>query len=79
MLETPEVVLTFTYTNWRGKTSRRRVRPIGTFYGVCECYHPEEKHYFLRCSDLDRGGAERDFRIDNMVNVKEEPCDSAPK
>lgn len=48
------------YTNWRGETATRRIRPIGVHFGASE-WHPAHQ-WHLRAFDLDRG-AERHFAL----------------
>lgn len=52
--------MTLTYTNWRGETSLRRLRPIGIWFGATE-WHPEPQ-WLLKAWDEDKG-AERDFAL----------------
>lgn len=54
----------FTYTNWRGETSRRKVRPVSIWFGSTE-WHPEEQ-WFIRGTDVEKG-EERDFALVDMV------------
>ena len=57
----------FTYTNWRGVTARRRVRPVRLWFGATE-FHPEPQ-WLVHGLDLDSGLA-RDFALAAMRNVE---------
>jgi len=48
------------YTNWKGKTSKRRIIPIGISFESTE-WHPEPQ-WLLKAHDLDKQ-AERDFAM----------------
>lgn len=52
--------LTFSYRNWRGEISTRRVIPIRPWFGVTK-WHPEPQ-WFLHANDLDKGET-RDFAM----------------
>ncbi|WP_421983415.1 hypothetical protein [Roseibium sp.] len=55
--------LSFTYTNYRGETSQRRVKPLHLWHGSTE-HHP--KPTLLLCGlDLDKN-AERDFKLTDI-------------
>lgn len=54
----------FTYTNWRGETSERKVLPLSIWFGSTE-WHPEEQ-WFIRGTDVEKG-EERDFALTDMV------------
>ena len=62
----PEIkeALEFTYRNWRGEISRRRVVPITVRWDSTE-WHPEPQ-WLLQAYDLDRT-AIRDFAMKDMV------------
>ena len=63
MLITQDVV--FTYTNYRGETRERRVRPIRMYFGSTE-YH-DDPQWLLVAKDLERD-VERTFA---MKDIKE--------
>jgi predicted DNA-binding transcriptional regulator YafY len=50
----------FTYTNHRGETARRRVKPIELYHGST-AWHPEPQ-WLLRAWDLDKDN-HRDFAL----------------
>jgi hypothetical protein len=54
------VPLVFSYRNWRGEVSERRVIPIRVWFGATE-WHPEPQ-WFLNANDLDKGET-RDFAL----------------
>ncbi|QDP64120.1 MAG: hypothetical protein Unbinned2301contig1004_46 [Prokaryotic dsDNA virus sp.] len=56
--------LTFTYTNWRGETATRTVRPIGISYTTTE-WHPEPG-WLLHAYD-DKKKAGRDFAFSGFA------------
>lgn len=55
-----EMVLSSSYTNWRGETSKRTFRPIALWYGSTE-WHPQPG-LMLKAHDLEKG-EDRDFRV----------------
>lgn len=57
--------VTFTYTNYRGETSMRRVRPIAISFEAT-VYHPEPQ-WLLRAQDLNKEG-ERIFAMKDISN-----------
>lgn len=61
-------LIRFTYTNHRGETARRTVRPLKILFGVSD-YHDGE-HWFLRGWDLDRDDA-RNFLLAGMTDIEE--------
>lgn len=56
--------LAFSYTNWRGETAPRRVKPLRLWFGNTE-WHPENQ-WFMEAEDLDKGEL-RDFALRDMV------------
>lgn len=56
------------YTNWKKKTSLRRIKPLEIYLGSNE-YHPEEQ-YLLRCIDVDKN-AERTFAMKDIKSWDE--------
>jgi hypothetical protein len=56
----PNPPVSIVYTNWRGETATRRIRPIGVHYGATEWH--SEPQWLLRAFDFDRG-AVRDFAL----------------
>lgn len=60
MTPTPEPVLTITYTNWRGETAPRRIKPIKFFFGETS-WHPQPQ-WLLHALDVDRN-LERHFAV----------------
>jgi len=50
--------LTIIYTNWRGETAERRIRPVRMWYGATD-WHPEPQ-WLLKAIDVEKK-AERDF------------------
>lgn len=61
------------YTNWRGETSRRTIRPIRMWWGKTE-WHPEEQ-WMLTAHDCEKD-AVRDFAWQDMRPVRN-PATSA--
>lgn len=61
----PEVErpVSFTYTNWQDKTTKRRVLPMRIWFGASE-YHLG-RQWFLRGWDLERT-AVRDFAMSGI-------------
>lgn len=53
------------YTNWRGETAQREIRPTALWFGSTE-WHPEPQ-WFVRATDLDRG-ATRDFALSGFAS-----------
>lgn len=70
------IVLTGPYTNWRGETKVRRIRPSSVWSGVSE-FHPDSD-LFLTGFDLDRQ-AVRHFSIEDfdLVALKAEIAEAA--
>lgn len=60
-------LLSFTYTNWKGVTERRRVRLLGLRRGKTP-WHPKEQ-FLLRAFCLDRG-AEREFAVSDIHSMR---------
>jgi hypothetical protein len=58
--------INFTYTNWRGETSKRRAIVLNLLYGSTE-YHPEPQ-WLLKGFDLDKD-AIRIYAIRDMKDV----------
>ncbi|MBC6714757.1 hypothetical protein H9Q09_00975 [Aurantimonas sp. DM33-3] len=56
--------LTFTYTNWRGETATRTVRPIGISYASTE-WHPEPGWLLHAYDDEKKAG--RDFAFSGFA------------
>lgn len=56
--------VTFTYTNYRGWTGVRRVRPLRIRFGPSE-WHPEPQ-WLLDAYDLDKG-ADRSFALKDVT------------
>jgi predicted DNA-binding transcriptional regulator YafY len=70
-------VITFDYTNHKGQSARRRIRPLRVWYGTSD-YHLGE-HWYLRAHDLDKQ-ADRDFQLAGMRDIEEEKgCPDATK
>lgn len=70
-------VLSFSYRNWKGEISNRRVRFLSLWKGSTR-YHPEEQ-WFLKGIDLIKN-AERDFAVRDILVVYtgefREDCDA---
>lgn len=65
MRKTPEA-LTFTYTNWRGETAERRVRPSSVIFRFAGTeWHPEPQ-WLMSAIDLDKVAC-RDFAVRDIV------------
>lgn len=60
-----EQIVRIVYTNWKGETAERAIRPIELWYGATE-YHPEEQ-WLLRALDIEKND-ERNFA---MRDIKE--------
>lgn len=58
-----------TYTNWKGETARRTLRPISIRYGMCEPWHTEPT-WLMYAVCLDKA-APREFDMSKMSNVEE--------
>lgn len=56
--------LEFTYTNYKGETSKRQVRPNSLWFGSTK-YH-KEKQWLLSAFDIDKD-AFRDFALNDIV------------
>ncbi len=70
-----EPVLTISYTNWRGETATRRIRPRNFWYGITS-WHPQHQ-WFLHADDVDRGVA-RDFAVSGIKGFPS-PDAAAPR
>lgn len=57
----------FTYTNWRGITAVRTIRPISVWFGSTE-WHPEPQ-WLMHGIDLGRDEL-RDFAMRDMKDVR---------
>ena len=66
-------IVSFTYTNWKGETRRRRVLCKQVEYA----FVPYRKtwHFVLRAEDLEKG-EDRSFIIAKINDLKGEPDDS---
>lgn len=62
-LETSTRELQFTYRNWRGETSRRRVLPERIWFGETEWHAGQQ--WFLRGLDIDKNEP-RDFALSDI-------------
>lgn len=60
--ETKQEVLIF-YTNYRGQTAERRIRPLRIWFGGNE-WHPEPQ-WLLEAIDVEKG-AERTFTLSSV-------------
>lgn len=60
-------VLTLLYKNWKGKTSIRKVQPVGNMYWGKTDYHPEEQWLF-DVWDLDKED-HRTYAISGIIQV----------
>ena len=56
-------VVTILYTNWKGETDERNIRPIELRFGATE-YHPEEQ-WLLRAHDIEKND-ERNFAMKDI-------------
>ena len=56
----------FSYTNWRGKRSTRRVIPRSVWYGASE-YHSGQQ-WFMRAYDIEKQSV-RDFALDDISEL----------
>lgn len=56
-------IVTIVYTNWKGVTASRTIRPITLWFGATE-YHPEEQ-WLLKALDVEKG-EERDFAFKDI-------------
>ncbi len=63
MVKESNPALVFEYTNWKGETAVRRVKPIEIWYGKTE-YHPQEQ-WLLKALDLEKG-EERNFAVKDI-------------
>ena len=57
-------IVCFDYTNHRGESARRTVRPIRIWFGST-AWHPEAQ-WFLEAWDIDRN-ATRDFALNSIA------------
>jgi predicted DNA-binding transcriptional regulator YafY len=55
--------LAFSYRNWRGETSERRVIPGPIWYGSTQWHH--EPQWLLNARELDKG-EQRDFAFKDI-------------
>lgn len=55
-----------TYTNWRGETSEREIRPLYLWYGSTE-WHPEPQ-WLITARDCGKG-VERDFALSGFTDA----------
>lgn len=60
------------YTNWRGETADRRIRPCGLTFGTTK-WHPE-RQWFLEAWDQDKGGFTRMFALNDMAGPTMTAC-----
>lgn len=51
----------FTYTNWRGETSTRRVMPVSLWFGTTE-HHPDPQ-WLMDAKDIGKDFALRTFAL----------------
>lgn len=58
-----EETVQITYTNWKGETAQRTIKPIELWYGATE-YHPE-KQWLLRALDIEKDD-ERNFAMKDI-------------
>lgn len=56
------------YTNWKGETGVRRIKPLNIWFGSTE-FHPEEQ-LLLTAIDLDKN-AERTFAVCDIRSWKQ--------
>ncbi len=56
----------FKYTNWKGETGIRTVKPIKLWFGTTE-FH-KGHHWFLKAFDVDKQ-AERDYAIEDIIKI----------
>ena len=61
-------IVTILYTNWKGETAERDIRPIELWFGATE-YHPEEQ-WLLRALDIEKND-ERNFAMKDIQTWKE--------
>jgi predicted DNA-binding transcriptional regulator YafY len=57
------------YTNWKGETAKRIIKPIELWYGATE-FHPEEQ-WLLRALDIEKND-ERNFAMKDIKEWKAE-------
>lgn len=65
MEETVKIV----YTNWKGETAERIIKPIELWFGTTE-YHPEAQ-WLLRALDVEKND-ERNFALKDIHDWKAE-------
>lgn len=61
----PDEEIVVRYTNWRGETADRRIRPCGLTFGTTK-WHPEPQ-WLLEAWDQDKGGVTRQFALKDMA------------
>lgn len=61
------VIVECIYTNYRGETAKRRLRPQYLWQGKTQ-WHPQQQ-WLLRAIDLDRN-VERDFALNDLTDVR---------
>ena len=66
-------IVSFTYTNWKGETRRRRVRCKQVEY--VWVHYLDSFRFTLRAIDLEKG-VDRSFLISEIKDLKGEPGDS---
>jgi hypothetical protein len=57
---------TFTYKNWKGEVSQRRVIPLKVWFGVSKYHEADGAQWFLKAYDIDKQ-AERDFAMKDII------------
>jgi hypothetical protein len=61
-----ETELKMKYTNWKGETTIRTIKPIKVWFGTTE-FH-KGKHWFLKAIDIEKQ-AERDYAMDDILKI----------
>lgn len=57
------------YTNWKGETENRRIKPVEVRYGTCSPWHSEPQ-WLMYAYDIDKEDY-REFAMNKMEYVKE--------
>lgn len=63
-----EQTVQIVYTNWKGETAERTIKPIELWYGATE-YHPEAQ-WLLRAIDIEKDD-ERNFAMKDILEWKD--------
>jgi predicted DNA-binding transcriptional regulator YafY len=63
-----EQTVQIVYTNWKGETGERTIKPIKLWYGATEYHH--EAQWLLRALDIEKND-ERNFAMKDILEWKD--------